>query len=103
MDQPWRHAEGVPPGALLVAPVDIDNAGLDAIATFASVPLAPLPFPSIVVASTDDPWATLERARRLADTWGSDFVDAGPLGHLNSASGVGDWPAGREILKGLTS
>ena len=100
----WVARHGVViQGVLLVAPVDVDNAGLDAIATFAPVPLAPLPFPSIVVASTDDPWTSAERARHFADAWGSDFIDAGPLGHLNSASGIGDWPAGRRILKGLTN
>ena len=89
-------------GALLVAPSDPDGPAYPAGPTgFGPVPLEPLPFPSIVVASRDDAYVTLERARHYADAWGSRFVDAGPLGHLNGASGLGDWPAGRALLDAL--
>lgn len=53
-----------------------------------------LPFPSVLVASADDPYCTLEEARELAQAWGSDFVDAGESGHINSQSGHGPWPDG---------
>ena len=86
-------------GALLVAPADVDRASVPAeIAPFAPVPKQPLPFPSIVVASQDDPWVAIERAHSLAVDWGSHFVDAGPHGHLNAASGLGSWPEGQELL-----
>jgi uncharacterized protein len=65
---------------------------------FAPVPKQPLPFPSIVVASTDDPWVTIERAHSLAVDWGSHFVDYGPHGHINAASGLGYWPEGLDLL-----
>ena len=79
-------------GALLVAPADVDRAGVPAeIAPFAPVPKQPLPFPSIVVASQDDPWVAIERAHSLAVDWGSHFVDAGPHGHLNAASYPARW------------
>jgi predicted alpha/beta hydrolase family esterase len=89
-------------GALLVAPSDPEGLAYPAGPTgFGPVPLEPLPFPSIVVASSDDEHVTLDRARRYADAWGSRFVDAGPLGHINGASGLGDWPAGRALLDAL--
>jgi predicted alpha/beta hydrolase family esterase len=89
-------------GALLVAPSDPEGPAYpDGPTGFAPVPLEPLPFPSIVVASSDDDYVTLDRARRYADAWGSRFVDAGPLGHINGASGFGDWPAGRALLDTL--
>ena len=60
-----------------------------------------LPFPSIAVASTDDPYVTLERSAELAHAWGSELVNIGPAGHVNSASGLGDWPAGFALLERL--
>lgn len=88
-------------GALLVAPADIDNARIPALATFSPIPLLPLPFPSILVASSDDPYCTPERARLFAGGWGSRLVETGPLGHLNADSGLGDWPEGRALLTEL--
>ncbi|WP_242183684.1 alpha/beta hydrolase [Sphingomonas sp. CARO-RG-8B-R24-01] len=86
-------------GALLVAPADVDRADVRAeLATFGPTPAAPLPFPSIVVASRDDPWITIDRAHSLAVGWGSHFVDAGAQGHLNAASGIGWWQEGQELL-----
>jgi predicted alpha/beta hydrolase family esterase len=54
-----------------------------------------------VVASQDDPYVTLPRARAFAAAWGAGFVDAGPRGHLNAASGLGDWPEGQRHLEAL--
>ena len=86
-------------GALLVAPADVDRDGVASeLAPFAGVPKQPLPFPSIVVASNDDPWITIDRAHSLAVDWGSHFIDHGPHGHLNAASGLGRWPEGLELL-----
>lgn len=87
-------------GALLVAPADVDRATLPAeLKTFAPAPRAPLPFPSILVASTDDPWIGIDRAHSLAADWGSHFINAGARGHLNAASGLGWWPEGQELLE----
>jgi len=87
-------------GALLVAPADVDRPGApDALKAFAPAPKTLLPFPSIVVASSDDPWITPARAHSLAVDWGSHFVDAGPQGHLNAASGLGWWREGHEMLE----
>ena len=54
--------------------------------------------PADVVASSDDPWIGIDRAHSLAVQWGSHFVDAGPQGHLNAASGIGWWHEGQELL-----
>jgi predicted alpha/beta hydrolase family esterase len=89
-------------GALLVAPADTDAASFpDGPTGWRPMPLAPLPFPSIVVASRDDPFVTPERALVFAQAWGSRLVDAGAAGHLNAASGLGAWPAGRALLDEL--
>lgn len=89
-------------GALLVAPADVDGAGFPLEARgFAPMPLRTLPFPSILVASADDPYLSLERARLFAECWGSRLVEVGPVGHLNSASGLGQWAEGRALLDEL--
>lgn len=86
-------------GALLVAPADVDRPDArPELAGFRPTPSKPLPFPSIVVASSDDPWVAPDRAAELARGWGSLFVDAGPQGHLNAASGIGWWEEGQILL-----
>ena len=65
------------------------------------MPLSPLLFPSIVVASDDDKYVSLVRAAYFAGKWGSNFIDIGNKGHINGDSGLGDWPEGYDILKTL--
>ena len=89
-------------GALLVAPSDPEGPAYPTGPTgFAPMPLDRLPFRSIVVASTNDVYVTAEKAREYAAAWGSELVDVGAAGHINSASGLGDWPAGRVLLARL--
>ncbi|WP_305092837.1 alpha/beta hydrolase [Prescottella sp. R16] len=65
------------------------------------VPRSPLPFPSIVAASTDDPLADFAVVADLARGWGSRLVDLGAVGHLNPAAGYGEWPRATELLDEL--
>jgi uncharacterized protein len=89
-------------GALLVAPPDVEDPDFPpVIEDFAPVPRARLPFPSVVVASRNDPFAAFERSRSLAEAWGSRFVDAGRSGHLNADAGFGPWPVGEALLAEL--
>lgn len=67
------------------------------------IPLDPLWFPSIVAASSNDPIGERTRIRTLADAWGSRYVDLGPVGHLNPASGFGDWPQAEALIDELSS
>lgn len=88
--------------ALLVAPPDPHGAAFPAQASgFAPLPLRRLPFPSIVAASSDDPYASLDHARACAQAWGSELAELGAHGHLNAASGLGDWPQGQKLLQRL--
>lgn len=90
--------------ALLVAPADVDRAydgPDDRLRGFAPMPCTPLPFRSILVASTDDPFMTLTRSRAFADEWGAEFVEAGALGHINVDAGFGPWPDGERMLRNL--
>ncbi|WAJ30706.1 RBBP9/YdeN family alpha/beta hydrolase [Antarcticirhabdus aurantiaca] len=83
-------------GAFFVAPPDVANEAIRPkhLMTFGPYPRDPLPFPSMVVASRNDPFSAYETAEDVAAAWGSVFVDAGESGHLNAESGHGPWPEG---------
>lgn len=99
----WRSSLPIG-GALLVAPADVDDASWASVllAGFGPIPLQRLPFPSIVVASRNDPYVAFERAARFAERWGADFVDLGEAGHINAESGFGPWPQGLSLAERLS-
>lgn len=92
-------------GAFLVAPPSDRAIGeiptVDA--AFLPTPLLRLRFPSVVVGSADDPYASREEVVALSEAWGSTFVDAGSAGHINPASGHGPWPEGLMSFAGFLS
>ena len=89
--------------ALLVAPADVDEIRhlLPEVESFAPVPTARLPFPSVVVSSTDDPYVEPARARLFADAWGARLVELDGAGHVNAESRLGAWDAGHRLLEEL--
>lgn len=98
-------------GAVLAAPPDFETplpAGyptLDVLRAngWLPVPRRTLPFRSIVAASTNDPLASADRVEQMAGDWGSEWVDAGAVGHLNPASGFGEWPLAEHLIQSLES
>lgn len=90
-------------GALLVAPADVDDRTRmpPAVESFAPMPLAPLPFPSIVVGSSSDPTASIARTMFFSHAWGARFVHLGASGHINIQSGFGPWPDGLILARRL--
>jgi predicted alpha/beta hydrolase family esterase len=91
-------------GALLVGPSDVEAPSYPpGTSGFSPMPVFRLPFPSIVIASSNDPYVTLQRAREFAVNWGSQFVDCGPIGHINSDSNLGNWAVGYSFLENLLS
>lgn len=98
-------------GALLATPPDFERpmpAGypeMDALAAhgWLPVPRDPLPFPSIVAASRNDPLGRFDRVAALARAWGSRLVDLGDVGHLNPASGYGDWRGADALIAELVT
>lgn len=67
--------------------------------SFTNPPLVPLPFPALIIASTNDPYASTEYAQTRANQWRAGFISAGALGHISSASELGEWPQGRDLLE----
>jgi predicted alpha/beta hydrolase family esterase len=87
-------------GAFLVSVPDPDGPEFpSAAASFRAIPEDPLPFPSLIVASTDDPYGTLAYVRRRSAQWRTGLVIAGALGHINASSGLADWAQGRGLLE----
>ena len=87
-------------GAFLVAPPEVTNPDIRPkhLMTFGPYPEVPLPFPSITVASRNDPFGSYEHAEKMAAAWGSRLVDAGESGHINAESGHGPWPEGTMVF-----
>jgi uncharacterized protein len=95
----YRH---VIKGALLAGPSDTEAPSYPPCTTgFTPMPIFQLPFPSVVVASADDFYVSMDRARVFAGNWGSTLVEAGAFGHINAASNIGNWPQGYALLQQL--
>ena len=94
-----RYSSDRVAGAMLVAPADAEQSRrLSFIEGFNPIPTERLPFPSMVIASADDIYMTLERSVYFAEKWGSRFISVGKQGHINASSGLGDWAFGRKVL-----
>jgi uncharacterized protein len=103
----WASRHDLPVrGALLATPPDLarplgpqyPTLGQLEESGWTPIPVAPLNFPSIVAASTNDELSDFDNVRSLAQAWGSRFIDIGPVGHLNPSSGYGDWPGAEALL-----
>jgi hypothetical protein len=81
-------------GAMLVAAPDIDSDScyLRDLLHFSGVRPCPLPFPAILVASENDPYASMDAHARPATLWGTMLINTGRAGHINVDSGHGAWP-----------
>ncbi len=86
-------------GALLVAPPDTEREDMPPnLFNWRPIVRDALPFASLAVVSSDDPYCALPRAQAMAADWGSDVVEIGARGHINGESGLGDWPEGIALL-----
>jgi predicted alpha/beta hydrolase family esterase len=103
-----RHSRPIR-GALLVTPADVANplpAGYPTMAElddsgWLPIPRSRLSFPSLIVASRNDPLADFSRVEGMAWDWGAKLYDAGEVGHLNPAAGYGPWPDALELVERL--
>ena len=96
-----RHARRVA-GALLVAPPDTEREDMAPnLFNWRPIVRRHLPFPSLAVVSSDDPYCALPRAEGLARDWGAELVQIGARGHINGDAGLGDWPDGLTLLARL--
>ena len=85
--------------ALLVAPPDPEREDMPPqLYNWRPIMREYLPFASLVVTSSDDPYASPERVAAMAADWGSDSATIGARGHINGDSGLGYWPEGHAML-----
>ncbi|WP_315126541.1 alpha/beta hydrolase [Comamonas antarctica] len=95
------EAVGRVAGALFVAPADPERRAQ--LIDFAPVPSAALPYRSVLVASSNDPFCPIRLAGAYARAWGSELVRLQNAGHVNVESGHGPWPLGLALLQSLTA
>ena len=96
-------------GALLATPADLESPmpvgypTMDVLRDhgWLPIPRTPLPFPSIVASSVTDPLCSAPRAAALAACWDSRLVNLGDVGHLNPASGYGEWRQAEILIDSL--
>jgi uncharacterized protein len=91
-------------GALLVAPPDgVREQFPPELKSWRPPVLTRLPFPSICVVSSNDPFCDLEPGIAMAAAWGSRCEQIGARGHINADSGLNDWPQGQAWLAELAA
>ena len=94
-----RRIAGRVKGAFLVAVPDPASPVFpQAARSFADPSRQALPFPALMIASANDPYAAPEYVRARAREWHAGLVEIGTCGHINGASGLGDWEQGRRLL-----
>jgi predicted alpha/beta hydrolase family esterase len=93
-------------GALLATPPDLDKPlpegypNKETLQTndWFPVPRVPLRFSTIVAASESDHLASFLSVAAMATDWHSKLVNIGDVGHLNPASGYGEWAEARKFI-----
>lgn len=89
--------------ALLVTPPCVDGFMPDDPSDISwELPRGRLPFHAVLVASRTDPYTTFDQFEQFAEDWGAELVDAGDVGHLDTANGFGPWPQGERLLAELS-
>ena len=88
--------------AMLVALPDVERDDMPPqLAPWRPIPRQRLPFKSMAIVSSDDPYCVPDRAAQMAADWGSELMSIGARGHINGESGLGDWAEGRAMLQAL--
>jgi hypothetical protein len=94
-----RHHDADVKGSFLVAPPDVGGPNFPKSAVgFERATDGIPPLPALVVASTNDPYASLASARSAAKAWGAAIASVGERGHINLASSIGAWAEGRALF-----
>lgn len=87
-------------GAIFVAPSDSEKESYpNYITGFTPIPTEKLPFPSVLVASTNDHVTELSRSKEFAKNWGSKLIILENAGHIETKSGFGKWELIEDLIK----
>nr|WP_267298868.1 alpha/beta hydrolase [Neokomagataea thailandica] len=88
-------------GAFLVAPADVEQAQTPdsfRVRAFAPLPSTTTALPTTLIASENDPWLSLPRAKYLSQRWGAELRTVGKRGHIGSNEPLGLWEEGAQLL-----
>jgi len=96
-----HHAKFPIAGMFLVAPPNYNREGFPA--SFSKVPQTPVPYPTLVISSTNDPYCPIDVAKKLAASWKAGFVSVGERGHIATEPGNGSWDEGWHLLKAFAA
>ena len=88
-------------GAFLVAPCNLGQTELlhPGRLAFGTMPTQPLPFPSLLIGSVNDPYMSPAQIDRLKDDLEVPLHTIGAAGHINVASGYGRWREGYALFE----
>jgi len=87
-------------GAFLVSVPDPEASAFpSAASSFKGVPSTSLPFPSVIIASTNDPYGSIDYMQKRAREWNSELVNIGKHGHINGSSNLAEWSEGKSLLR----
>ncbi len=88
--------------ALLVAPPHLgrptENELWPGLSSWLPFPDRPLPFPSVLVFSTNDPYCCVQEAEKMGLLMGSEMRSIGNKGHINAESLLGEWEEGKSMM-----
>jgi len=99
----WASRSGRPiKAALLVAVPDPSGPSFPQAASgFSDLPADLGPRRVVMVSSTNDPFSTPGYTQQRAAAWNAQHIALGAQGHINAASGLGNWEQGWEIVERL--
>jgi predicted alpha/beta hydrolase family esterase len=87
------------PGVLMVAIPDPSGPSFPAQAQgFEELPVHWHGGPLAVVSSDNDPYSSSTFTERWVAAWRAEHLMLGSAGHINAASGLGDWPFGWSLV-----
>ena len=87
-------------GAFLVAMPDVTQPDFPKECIgFNPLPEIILPFPSLVIASENDPYITAPKLKVWADTFGSAFISVGEREHIGTAAKLEYWEEGQVLFE----
>lgn len=84
----------------LVAMPDVERADFPKECSgFTPMPRIKLPFPSLMIASENDPYITSSDLKKWADIIGSNFISVGEREHIGTKANLGYWEEGQGLFK----
>jgi predicted alpha/beta hydrolase family esterase len=92
----WSGIEGL----FLVAMPDVERADFPKECIgFSPMPRLELPFPSLMVASENDPYISSAELKKWADILAADFISVGEREHIGTAAKLEYWEEGQKLFQ----